>query len=50
MGMKVPPAPEAFQSSLDELDDDIFKGSRRVASAILATTQALVRFRPGFVG
>jgi hypothetical protein len=44
--MKVPPASEAIQLSLDGLDDDIFKGSRRVASAILATTQALVRGRP----
>lgn len=41
--MKIPPAPDAAQFSLDGLDDDIFKGSRRVASAILAITQTLVR-------
>jgi hypothetical protein len=43
MGLKIPPAPEAVQSGLDGLDDDIFKGSRRVASVILAITQTLVR-------
>jgi hypothetical protein len=43
MGMKIPPAPDVIQPSLDGLDDDLFKGSRKVASAILAITQTLVR-------
>ncbi|KAF6257090.1 hypothetical protein COO60DRAFT_1525692 [Scenedesmus sp. NREL 46B-D3] len=46
--MKIPPAPDAAHFSLDGLDDDIFKGSRRVASAILAITQTLA-FVPLFV-
>ncbi|WIA18811.1 hypothetical protein OEZ85_003492 [Tetradesmus obliquus] len=48
MGSKTSPAADAIQLSLDGLDDDIFKGSRRVASAILAVTQMLA-FVPLFV-